>query len=167
MIVSSLIADFAMSISQYHVYICYKFHYSLGYICSCSPRFLFKRKTCRCFSNELCSSCHLLLITCRFSIWQVVWSDDIFFRTSRLNDLTSRHNYLKLYFQTRQIFMLTCQIILLLSVWHLPGKTQFKINFLTNECVTSHHEDLTRRHKDLISKRTCNYLTIDRRNVLP
>ena len=32
--------------------ICYKFHYTLGYICSTSPQFLFKR----CFSNELCSS---------------------------------------------------------------------------------------------------------------
>ena len=36
--------------------ICYKFHYLQVYICSCSPWFLFKRKTTHCFSNELCSS---------------------------------------------------------------------------------------------------------------
>ena len=34
----------------------YEVNYSLGYICIYSPQFLFKRKTCRCFSNELCSS---------------------------------------------------------------------------------------------------------------
>ena len=35
--------------------ICYEFHYSLGHIYSCSPQFLFKWKTSRCFSSELCS----------------------------------------------------------------------------------------------------------------
>ena len=44
------------SITESCVHVCYPFHYSLGYICSCSLRFLFKRKTCRCFSNELSSS---------------------------------------------------------------------------------------------------------------
>ena len=43
-------------------FLCYKFLYSLVYICSCSPQNLFKRKTWCCFSNELCSTFWLIVI---------------------------------------------------------------------------------------------------------
>ena len=66
MIVSSLIADFSTALCHVNTFsafrlsssitvsctcICYEIHHSLGYKCYCRPRFLFKRKTCRCFSK--------------------------------------------------------------------------------------------------------------------
>ena len=36
--------------------VCYQFHYSLRYTCSCSPKCWFKQKTCCCLSSDFCSS---------------------------------------------------------------------------------------------------------------
>ena len=58
-----------------------------------------------------------------------------------------------------------------LYIWH-GQEHVFKIYFLTNELVTSQHEDLTsqhkdlsRRHKDLSSQH--NFLTSDSRSMPP
>ena len=55
--------------------------------------------------------------------------------------------------------MSTCQIILLLSEWHLLGKNTFIRSIL----VTSQHKDLSSQHKDLTSQH--NYLTSDGRSM--
>ena len=71
MIVSLLIAEFLYCslpfqhsfcnlhinpVSQYHMYDVHSIILWAIYICSCSPQILFKMKTFRCFSNELCIS---------------------------------------------------------------------------------------------------------------
>ena len=53
---TTLFQQFRLNSSITILCICYKFHYLLGYVFACSPQFLFKRKTSRCFSKELCSS---------------------------------------------------------------------------------------------------------------
>ena len=69
-------ANQLIEVSHWHACICYPFNYSRSYTCFCSTRLLFKRKTCHCLGNDLCSSsyCFILFSCRRFFEISIYWT---------------------------------------------------------------------------------------------